>query len=91
MLALVQERAPWAVSGHSDELEKLYKNSPQEFAAEVLVRKKALGRYLARISAFGRTKSSEMRELWRRRGIPESLGNKAKLPMLFRLSIFSRF
>jgi hypothetical protein len=39
LLALASERAPWAVKGHSDDLEKLYKSSRNSFVAEVMKRK----------------------------------------------------
>jgi hypothetical protein len=39
LLALASERAPWAIKGYSDDLEKLYKSSRGEFVAEVTKRK----------------------------------------------------
>jgi hypothetical protein len=39
LLALASERAPWAVKGYSDDLEKFYKSSRAGFVAEVMKRK----------------------------------------------------
>lgn len=39
LLALVGKRAPWALMGYSEELEKLFKSSRGEFMAEVMQRK----------------------------------------------------
>lgn len=44
VLEFAHVRAPWAVVGYSEELATLYKKSRNEFADEVLQRKKALGR-----------------------------------------------
>jgi hypothetical protein len=42
LLALASERAPWAVKGHSADLEKFYKSSRNSFVAEVMKRKSEL-------------------------------------------------
>jgi len=42
LLALASGRAPWAVKGHSADLEKFYKNSRNGFVAEVMKRKSAM-------------------------------------------------
>jgi Family of unknown function (DUF6709) len=44
VLEFARLRAPWAVAGYSDELAALYKKSRNEFAAEVLQQKQAMGR-----------------------------------------------
>jgi len=44
VLTLAGERAPWAVKGYSDELQKAYKSQKDGFAAEVMKRKREMGR-----------------------------------------------
>lgn len=44
LLALAAERAPWAVKGYSDEVQKAYRKSRIEFVAEVTKRKREMGR-----------------------------------------------
>ncbi len=44
VLALAGERAPWAAQGYSDELQKAYKSSKDEFVAEVMKHKREMGR-----------------------------------------------
>ena len=39
LLSVASERAPWAVKGHSADLEKFYKSSRNSFVAEVMKRK----------------------------------------------------
>ncbi|HUW97341.1 MAG TPA: hypothetical protein VMV40_00670 [Acidiferrobacter sp.] len=43
-LALAAKRAPWAVSGYSDEINTLYRKSKEEFVAHVMNRKQEMGR-----------------------------------------------
>jgi len=40
LLAFAAERAPWAIFGHSDDLDKLFKQKPQDFCAAVEQRKR---------------------------------------------------
>ncbi len=44
LLALASERAPWAATGYSDELQRAYKRSKDGFVAEVMKRKREMGR-----------------------------------------------
>jgi hypothetical protein len=44
VLEFARTRAPWVVTGYSDELAALYKKSRKEFAAQVLQQKQAMGR-----------------------------------------------
>jgi hypothetical protein len=44
LLTLAGERAPWAVTGYSDERQKAYKRSKDGFVAEVMKRKREMGR-----------------------------------------------
>ncbi len=44
LLTLAGERAPWAAKGYSDDLQKAYKRSKDGFVAEVMKRKREMGR-----------------------------------------------
>jgi hypothetical protein len=44
LLTLASERAPWAVTGYSDERQKAYKRSKDGFVAEAMKRKREMGR-----------------------------------------------
>jgi hypothetical protein len=44
VLALAGERAPWAAQGYSDDLQKAYRKSKAGFIAEVMKRKRDMGR-----------------------------------------------
>ena len=44
VLTLASERAPWAATGYSDELQRAYKSSKAGFVAEVMKRKREMGR-----------------------------------------------
>lgn len=43
LLALASQRAPWAVTGYTDDLARLWKSSRAEFVAEIMKRKSGTG------------------------------------------------